>query len=264
MHPGLPQNGDVAVSHPTAAIARGRERRIAYTISGALLALGAPTGLLLMRLLRRREVSWRTVSKEIAGDRATYGYVAGSTTMAFALFGGVLGHYADKLARLATTDPLTGLLNARAFDQRLRQEVARAARYGGPVALLMLDLDGLKAINDQQGHQAGDRALQSVASAIRAALREVDLAARLGGDEFGVLAPRTDYSAAMALGNRVRAIAADRLAAALGERCTVSVGAACLRPTGSRTGTPGLLIKSADTALYEAKRQGGNRVHVGA
>jgi diguanylate cyclase (GGDEF)-like protein len=264
MHPGLPQNGDVAVSHPTAAIARGRERRLVYTISGALLALGAPTGLLLMRLLRRRVVSWRTLSDEIAGDRATYAYVAGSTTMAFALFGGVLGHYADKLARLATTDPLTGLLNARAFDQRLRQEVARAARYGGPLALLMLDLDGLKAINDQQGHPAGDRALQSVASAIRSELREVDLAARLGGDEFGVLAPRTDYTAAMALGNRVRALAAERLAAALGRRCTVSVGAACLRPAETKTGTRGVLMESADTALYEAKRQGGNRVHVGA
>jgi diguanylate cyclase (GGDEF)-like protein len=112
---------------------------------------------------------------------------------------------------------LTGLLNARAFDQRLHQEVARAARYGGPLALLILDLDGLKRINDQQGHLAGDRALQSVASAIRDELRDVDIAARLGGDEFGVLAPRTDGTAALVLGNRVRVLAAERLAAAVGQ-----------------------------------------------
>lgn len=237
-------------------------RRISYALTGALLALGSPAGLLLMRLVRRGELSWRTVSGEIARDGATYAYVAGSTTMAFALFGGVLGHYADKLALLATTDPLTGLLNARAFDQRLRQEVARAARYGGPLALLILDLDGLKRVNDQQGHQAGDRALQSVAGAIRDELREVDVAARLGGDEFGVLAPRTDDTAAVVLGDRVRILAAERLAGAVGQPFTVSVGAACLGPTDSRNGTTSSLMRSADAALYEAKRQGGNRVHV--
>jgi diguanylate cyclase (GGDEF)-like protein len=203
------------------------------------------------------------VTNEIVADGATYAYVAGSTTIAFALFGGVLGHYADRLARLATTDSLTGLLNARAFDQRLRQEVARAARYGGPLALFVIDLDGLKRINDHQGHQAGDRALQSVASAIRHELREIDVAARLGGDEFGVLAPRTDETAAAVLGNRVRARAAETLAAAVGQPFTVSVGAACLGPTESPIGTTSSLMRSADTALYEAKRQGGNRLHVG-
>ena len=215
-----------------------------------------------MRLARRPELSWRTVSDEIARDGHTYTYVAGSTTVAFALFGGVLGHYADKLALLATTDPLTGLLNARAFDQRLRQEVARAVRYGGPLALLILDLDGLKRINDQQGHQAGDCALQSVSSAIRDELREVDVAARLGGDEFGVLAPRTDDAAATVLGNRVRELAADRLGIAVGQPVTVSVGAACLGPTESSDGMPSSLMRSADAAFYEAKRQGGNCVHV--
>jgi diguanylate cyclase (GGDEF)-like protein len=238
-------------------------RRISYALAGGVLALGAPTGLLLTRLVRRREFSWGAVGNEIVSDGATYAYVAASTTIAFTLFGGVLGRYADRLARLATTDSLTGLLNARAFDQRLRQEVARAARYGDPLALLILDLDGLKRINDQQGHLAGDRALQSVASAIRDALREVDIAARLGGDEFGVLAPRTDGTAALVLGDRVRVLAAERLAAAVGQPFTVSVGAACLGPTDSPTGTTSSLMRSADTALYEAKRQGGNRTHFG-
>jgi diguanylate cyclase (GGDEF)-like protein len=236
-------------------------RRTSFALAGALLALGAPTGLLLTRLVRRGEFSWRTVGNEIVSDGSTYAYVAGSTTVAFALFGGALGRYADRLAYLATTDSLTGLLNSRAFDQRLRQEVARAARYGGPLALLILDLDGLKRINDRQGHLAGDRALQAVASAICDELRKVDIAARLGGDEFGVLAPRTDGTAALVLGNRVRILAAERLAAAVGRPFTVSVGAACLGSTESATGTTSSLMRSADTALYEAKRQGGNRTH---
>jgi diguanylate cyclase (GGDEF)-like protein len=230
-----------------------------YALFGALLASGAPAGLLLTRLVRRRGLSWRDVSDEI--DGATYAYVAGSTIAAFALFGGVLGHYADRLAHLATTDPLTGLLNARAFARRLRQEIARAARYGGPLSLLILDLDGLKRINDQQGHQAGDRALQSVAAAIRNEFREVDMGARLGGDEFGVLAPRTDDKAAVVLGDRLRALAAERLVGAVGQPFTVSVGAACLGPSESRSGAASSLMSSADAALYEAKRRGGNRVH---
>jgi diguanylate cyclase (GGDEF)-like protein len=238
-------------------------RRISYALAGGVLALGAPTGLLLTRLARRGQFSWRTLTNEIVADGATYAYVASSTTIAFALFGCVLGHYADRLARLATTDSLTGLLNPRAFDQRLRQEVARAARYGDPLALFVIDLDGLKRINDHQGHQAGDRALQSVASAIRHELREIDVAARLGGDEFGVLAPRTDETAAAVLGDRVRVLAAERLAAAVGQPFTVSVGAACLGPTDSRIGTTSSLMRSADTALYEAKRQGGNRTCFG-
>jgi hypothetical protein len=89
-------------------------RGIAYAVA-VLLAQGAPTGLLLTRLARRGKFSWRSVGNEIVSDGATYAYVAGSTTIAFALFGGVLGHCADRLARLATTDSLTGLLNARGF-----------------------------------------------------------------------------------------------------------------------------------------------------
>jgi diguanylate cyclase (GGDEF)-like protein len=237
------------------------KRRVSYALAGTLLALGAPAGLLLLRIAPQRRLSWPAVRHEISSNTATYAYVTGSTTIAFALFGTVLGHYADRLAVLATTDSLTGLLNARAFDQHLHQEVARAVRYESPLALLLLDLDGLKRINDLHGHPAGDRALHAVASAIRDELRQVDIAARLGGDEFGVVAPRTDLSAAIVLANRIRTRAAERLAVAVGQPCTVSVGAVCLRPTEPGTATK--LINAADIALYEAKRQGGNRIHVG-
>src|SRR5213593_356846 len=88
-------------------------KRMLYAVTGGVLGLGAPAGLLLMRL-RRDALSMRSVLEEIGCDRETYVYSAMSTTLAFALFGGALGHYADRLARLATTDPLTGLYNPRA------------------------------------------------------------------------------------------------------------------------------------------------------
>ena len=108
--------------------------------------------------LRRDAFSMRSVVEEIRSDRQTYVYSAMSTTAAFALFGGVLGHYADRLKRIATTDPLTGLFNPRAFHDELRHELGRMARYREPLSLLLMDLDGLKRVNDQFGHEAGDAA----------------------------------------------------------------------------------------------------------
>src|SRR5206468_3983540 len=178
-----------------------------YALTGGVLGLGAPACLLLMRL-RDGGLSFRSAIAEIQSDRETYVYSATSTTLAFALFGGVLGHYADRLARLATTDPLTGLFNPRAFHDRLRQELGRVARYREPLSLLVLDLDGLKRVNDQFGHEAGDAALRSVAAAIRRGLREIDLGARIGGDEFAVLAPQTGAEAAVVLAERLRALVA--------------------------------------------------------
>jgi diguanylate cyclase (GGDEF)-like protein len=239
---------------------RRRSRRAVYARNGALLALGAPAGLLLMRLLIGGRWSWRAAIDDIASDSATYGYVAGATVAGLGAFGAVLGYYSDELALLATTDPLTGLLNARGFDRLLNQEIARVARYGGPLTLLIVDLDGLKRLNDQQGHVAGNRALRAVASAIRDELRAVDVAARLGGDEFCVLAPRTDERAATVLADRICARAAEYLAAAVGGLSTVSIGVASLGPTPPGAGTADSLMKAADAALYEAKRQGGNRV----
>src|SRR5580765_6117710 len=144
-------------------------RRMLYAMTGGVLGLGAPVGLLLMRL-RRNAFSMRSVVEEIRSDRQSYVYSTMSTTAAFALFGGVLGHYADRLSQLATTDPLTGLFNPRAFHERLRQEMGRAARYREPLSLLIVDLDGLKRVNDQYGHEAGNAALRSVAGAIRSEL----------------------------------------------------------------------------------------------
>jgi diguanylate cyclase (GGDEF)-like protein len=196
-------------------------------------------------------------------DREIYIYTATSTTMAFALFGGVLGYYADRLAQLATTDSLTGLFNARAFNERLHQELGRATRYQDPLSVLIVDLDGLKRVNDQYGHEAGNAALRSVAAAIRSGLREIDVGARLGGDEFGVLAPRTDEGSAVVLAERLRALVSVRVKGAAGRGATISIGVASLVPSRGARPTPIALMAAADTALYQAKREGGDRVVAG-
>jgi diguanylate cyclase (GGDEF)-like protein len=228
-------------------------------LAGGTLGLGAPLGLLLMRL-RHRGLSLNAAIQEIRSDREAYVYTATSTTVAFALFGGVVGHYADRLARLATTDPLTGLFNARAFHDRLRQELGRTARYREPLSLLILDLDGLKRVNDQFGHGAGDAALRSVAAAIRRGLREIDLGARIGGDEFAVLAPRTNEESAVVLAERLRALVAKRVDGQTDRGTTISIGVASLLPATDVRPTPGSLMAAADEALYRAKRAGGNGV----
>lgn len=102
----------------------------------------------------------------------------------------------NELERQAATDELTGLLNRRAFYQRLSGESRRASRYSRSLALVLFDLDGFKALNDAQGHPAGDHALQLLAGAFRSQARAGDVLARLGGDEFAVLAPDTDAAAA--------------------------------------------------------------------
>jgi len=233
-----------------------------YAMTGGVLGLGAPAGLLLTRL-RRNAFSMPSVVEEIQSDRQTYVYSAMSTTAAFALFGGVLGHYADRLERLATTDPLTGLYNPRAFHDQLRQELRRTARYREPLSLLLMDLDGLKRVNDQFGHEAGDAALRSVAEAMRSGLREIDLGARIGGDEFAVLAPQTGAEAAVVLAERLRALVAKAGNGRGSQPTTISIGIASVSPSTHALPTPASLMAAADRALYAAKRVGGNRVSAG-
>jgi len=159
------------------------------------------------------------------------------------------------LTEVAISDPLTGLHNRRAFQARLAEEIARAHRSGSPLALLMVDLDRFKALNDRYGHPAGDAALRSVAAVLKHELRAVDLPARLGGEEFGVLLPDSHSQAALMAAERLRAaIAACPIvyqAATL--TVTASIGAAWY-PSHADTGEG--LLRAADRALYQAKRAG--------
>jgi len=229
-------------------------RWLTYAFVGAALAAGAPLGLMAVRLAGWPGLSLDSVRRELAGDRATYLYVTLSTVVVFTTFGSILGKQADALVALSRTDALTGLGNALAFGDGLRQEVAHVDRYGEPLSLLLVDVDGLKAINDRGGHGEGNRALQAVARALRTGARAADLPARVGGDEFALLAPSTPGAAAAALGDRIRALVAGETPRGL----TVSVGVATLDAADGG----GHLWERADAALYAAKRKGRDRVEV--
>ena len=172
---------------------------------------------------------------------------------------------AERLAEMASTDPLTGLANRRRFDAALDEEWRRAKRDGSPVSLLLLDVDRFKAYNDRYGHQRGDDCLRAVASAVRSAiLRPGDLIARYGGEEFVVLLPSTDEFGAVLVAERVRAAVEDlRLphdgSVDCGSVVTASIGCAAGEPAdGGQEGAD--LLARADARLYEAKRRGRNRV----
>lgn len=233
------------------------ERQWLYALAGLVLALGAPAGLLGMRWLQGGDAFTGWPMRAVASDRALFAYVTFSTAAVFSLFGFVLGRQADHLVRLLQVDSLTGLLNRRAFLERLVQERSRTLRYAQPLGVLLLDVDSLKTVNDQGGHAAGDAALRSIGTAIRIGLRATDVGCRYGGDEFAVMAPQADEPAALTLAERIRTLSeAARLPSGL--RTTVSVGVACVA-----AGEPwevASVLERADRALYEAKRTGRNRV----
>jgi diguanylate cyclase (GGDEF)-like protein len=159
----------------------------------------------------------------------------------------------------ASVDGLTGLLNHRAFHARLDEEIARAARTGRPLALLMIDLDDFRAVNNAHGHPAGDATLVAIAAAVRASVRTADIAGRYGGDEFAAVLPETDLDEALTVAERTRAAIAAATIEARGVavRTTTSLGVACL-PRHARTRDA--LIGAADGAAYAAKDAGKDRV----
>lgn len=157
--------------------------------------------------------------------------------------------------RLAVTDTMTEIANHRAFQERLREEIARAQRYNYPFILLMLDVDDFKPYNDTFGHPAGDQVLREIAAVMRETVREGDLVARYGGEEFAALLPQTDAKHGRIVAERVReAVQRHRFAH---RTVTLSIGAAEFPVDG---GEAEKLIVSADQALYSAKRGGRNRV----
>lgn len=173
----------------------------------------------------------------------------------------------ERLKQLGMTDSLTGLANRRYFDERLREEIQRAARYSVPVACLFIDVDSFKRINDTYGHLTGDRALAAVAACVRQQVRLGDTLARYGGEEFAALL-QGDRSDALVAAERVRhAVEQLDLQDDNGERIalTVSIGVAARTITGGGLDAAELgqsLIEAADRAMYLAKNNGRNRVEV--
>jgi two-component system cell cycle response regulator len=157
----------------------------------------------------------------------------------------------------AMTDALTGLANGRSFLQSLDRELERSRRQGLPLSILAVDLDHLKRINDQHGHDAGDDALRLVATALAGAVRKFEVVARQGGDEFAVILPSTDVSAARQLAERL--CGELRTFRVRGEKLSASIGVASWNEGSTDAAA---LLKASDEALYRAKRGGRDRVEV--
>lgn len=160
------------------------------------------------------------------------------------------------LYEMAITDELTKLYIRRFFDVKLGSEINRADRYHHSLSLAICDLDLFKRVNDNYGHQVGDKVLQKVASLIKASMREMDTAARYGGEEFAIILPETDAEGALAMAERVRVAVADAKVEGFPEQMTISIGVAVYP---EHTDNAKDLIRLADTALYAAKDEGRNR-----
>ena len=160
----------------------------------------------------------------------------------------------EHVQQLAELDGLTSVANRRTFETTLERELSRARRTGGEVGLILLDVDGLKELNDEQGHQAGDELLRGVGRILDENSRDFDTAARYGGDEFAVILPGSSTSGAIEVAERIRSLIAG---ADTAFPATISMGVASVP---YHAGDSRSLVEAADEALYVSKRSGKNRV----
>ncbi len=207
----------------------------------------------------------RTADGGIAGVRSDVTELV-RREQALQALNGELDRANERMAQLSMTDSLTGIANRRVFDDTLREEWARATRHGGPLSLLLCDIDHFKRFNDHHGHPAGDACLRRVAKLLQTCTRRpTDLVARYGGEEFVLLLPYTDAAGAQAHARTCLAAVVDAAIphgdSPVAPVVTLSIGASTIVRSGPDVDAPSLLAR-ADLALYEAKRSGRHRVCV--
>jgi diguanylate cyclase (GGDEF)-like protein len=212
----------------------------------------------------------RTRSGQLVAERVLemqfyLGVLVASLTVAAGVFSTVLARMGERQRSLSRRESLTGCFNRRAFYELFPREVERARRLGHGVAIVFLDIDFFKGINDRFGHETGDRVLQQLSARLRGLIRETDLLFRWGGEEFVVLMPHTGPGEAPVLGERIRVAVSERpFVASESNRLvavTVSVGVAF---TSAWPVDPDELLAHADAACYQAKARGRNQVSTDA
>jgi diguanylate cyclase (GGDEF)-like protein len=184
----------------------------------------------------------------------------GNCIYRFLAGGNVEAEYHEEIYRLTIIDALTEIHNKRYLLEFLDRELARSARYGRPLALVMFDLDLFKTINDDLGHLGGDFTLRELAGCVKRSVRKEELIARYGGEEFAIVLPETTREGAVTVAERIRGLVENHAFRYEDKsyRVTVSLGVATT--TGDEALTPSELIRRADDRLYQAKREGRNRV----
>jgi two-component system cell cycle response regulator len=175
-----------------------------------------------------------------------------------ARFDALAGETAE-LHQQAITDGLTQVHNHRFFEERLKDEFRRAQRYDDPLALVLLDIDDFKGVNDRFGHQEGDRVLRDVAAAMKKAIRDTDMVARYGGEEFALLLPKTHLAGALTVAERVWK-EVGLLKAGVGQAVHVTASLGISGYPNRSVISADQLFRTADDALYRAKREGRNKI----
>ncbi len=282
----LGEDGDLLIEEVTGASARVVAGAGTLAKARDWTRILAPSGLGVVRRsisMRATQVEVPWVSLPLRVGEHILGFVALKVATAPRVeleLMDVLAHQASVAIQnalyyeMAALDTLTGVHARRFFEVWTRREVRAAVRTGSPLGLLLLDMDGLKAINDQGGHRVGDMAIASVGRVLRDTTREHDLAARLGGDEFAMLMPSTDMDGVVAVARRILELLGEKQVLIQGRSVTISasVGVSVLQSRGPCPAAVGRalapdffedlverLVRRADDALYQAKREGRGR-----